>query len=109
MTEGKPLSLMIRFSSPLFLANVLQVLYILADSAIVGRILGVSAFASIGTAVILYWFVTRAVTGLVHGFGVIVAQRFGAGVHSRNPARPLCNLFCILTHSKSSVRNLQHI
>jgi len=78
MTEGKPIRLMIKFSIPLLISNVLQVLFVVADSAIIGRMLGVSAFASIGATVTLHWLVFSAVLGLNQGFSTLIAQRFGA-------------------------------
>ena len=78
MTDGKPIRLMIRFSIPMLLANVLQMLYSLADSAVVGRMLGVEAFASVGATASLFWLVMSAVLGTAHGFGTVFAQRFGA-------------------------------
>ena len=51
MTEGKPFVLMIKFSVPMLFANVLQMFYTLADSAVIGRFLGVSAFAAVGATV----------------------------------------------------------
>jgi len=78
MTEGKPLGLMIRFSVPMLISNSLQLLFVLADSAIIGRILGVDAFASIGATARLHWFVFSTVLGINQGFGVLFAQRFGA-------------------------------
>ena len=78
MTKGKPLSLLMRFSLPLMLANVLQFFYIIADSAVVGRMLGVTAFASIGASATLFWMISSAVISTTHGFGIVFAQRFGA-------------------------------
>ncbi|MCL2221581.1 MAG: MATE family efflux transporter [Oscillospiraceae bacterium] len=78
MTEGKPLGLMIRFSVPLLISNALQMLFVVVDSAIVGRILGVNAFASIGVTASPHWLVFSAVIGINIGFGTLIAQRFGA-------------------------------
>jgi len=78
MTEGKPVRLMIRFSIPLLIANALQMMLTIVDSAIIGRMLGVSAFASIGATMSLYWMVFSGVLGINQGFGTLIAQRFGA-------------------------------
>jgi len=78
MTEGKPLRLMVRFSVPLIISNVLQMFFVVADSAIVGRMLGVTAFAAIGATVSPHWLVLSAVIGLNQGFSTLIAQRFGA-------------------------------
>jgi putative MATE family efflux protein len=78
MTEGKPLKLMLTFSFPLFLANALQVFYVIADSAIVGRMLGVASFAAVGATASTYLLISMTVQAVTHGFGIILAQRFGA-------------------------------
>ncbi len=53
-TNGSPLKLIVGFSWPLILGYVLQQLYSLTDSAIVGRFIGVNAFAAIGASGLLY-------------------------------------------------------
>jgi len=70
---------MINFSLPLLFSNALQMMYAIADSAVLGRMLGVNAFASVGVSVSMQWFVLSLVLGTAQGFGVIFAQRFGAG------------------------------
>jgi len=69
---------MIKFSVPLLISNVLQMLFVVVDSAIIGRMLGVSAFASIGATGSPHWLVLSAVIGFNHGFSTLFAQRFGA-------------------------------
>jgi len=78
MTEGKPISLMMKFSIPLLISNALQMLFVVVDSAIVGRMLGVSAFASILATATAHWMVFSAVLGINQGFSTLIAQRFGA-------------------------------
>ncbi|MCL2603501.1 MAG: MATE family efflux transporter [Defluviitaleaceae bacterium] len=78
MTEGSPLRLMLAFSLPLFLANALQVFYVIADSAIVGRMLGVASFAAVGATMSTLLLITMTVQAVTHGFGIVLAQRFGA-------------------------------
>jgi len=78
MTEGKPISLMIKFSVPVLISNVLQLMFVVADTAIIGRMLGVNAFASIGATATTHWLVFSAVIGLNQGFSTLIAQRFGA-------------------------------
>lgn len=77
MTRGKPLPLMASFALPLMAGNVCQLLYSVADSAVVGRVLGVQAFAAVGAASFYSWLVTDIVLGFSQGFGVVLAQRFG--------------------------------
>ncbi len=78
MTEGRPLGLLIGFALPLSASSALQLLYNLADAAVVGRLIGVSAFAAVGAAGFFYWMLFSTMLGLTHGFGTIMAQRFGA-------------------------------
>lgn len=78
MTEGHPLRLLAKFSVPLLLTNILQLLYTIVDSMVVGRLLGVNAFASVGASLSLYWLVFYAILGFTQGFSVLFAQRFGA-------------------------------
>ena len=78
MTDGKPIRLMIHFALPMLFANVLQLFYAVADAAIIGRLLGVNAFASVGATASLWWLFLSVVLGLTQGFGVEFAQRFGA-------------------------------
>ena len=78
MTEGKPLPLLLRFSLPMLFGNMLQLFYMIADSAVVGRMLGVRAFASVGATASLHFMVFSIILGIGHGFGIVFAQRFGA-------------------------------
>ena len=57
MTEGKPLKLLSVFALPLLIGNLFQQAYNLADSMIVGQMLGANALAAVGaTASISFLF-----------------------------------------------------
>lgn len=77
MTQGKPLGLLVGFAAPLLLGSLCQLLYTTVDSAVVGRLIGVDAFAAVGAAEFLSWLVYEIIIGLVQGFGVLFAQLFG--------------------------------
>ena len=79
MTSGQPLRLMMRFAVPILLSSVLQQLYTLADSMIVGRFLGMNAFAAVSAAGFIAWLPQNMMLGLTHGFGVVLSHLFGAG------------------------------
>ena len=79
MTKGRPLPLIMRFALPIMLTSVLQQLYSLADGVIVGRYLGITAFAAIGAAGFIAWLPQNMLLGLSHGFGAVLSQLFGAG------------------------------
>ena len=78
MTRGRPSGLLIRFALPLMLSSLLQQLYTMCDSMIMGQMLGTEAFAAIGSAAYLQWFPLSMLLGCTQGFGVPLAQRYGA-------------------------------
>lgn len=83
MTKGKEASLIIRFALPLLAGNLLQQLYNVADTAIVGKQLGDDALAAVGaTGSVTYLFYTLCL-GLATGAGIMIAQFFGAGLMQR--------------------------
>lgn len=83
MTKGKEASLIIRFALPLLMGNLLQQLYNVADTAIVGKQLGDNALAAVGaTGSVTYLFYTLCL-GLATGAGIMIAQFFGAGLMQR--------------------------
>ena len=49
MTKGNPLKLLMGFTLPTFLGNIFQQLYLMADTLIVSRLLGVEALAAVGS------------------------------------------------------------
>ena len=78
MTAGSPIKLIAAFAIPIFLGSVFQLVYSLVDSAVVGRMIGVDAFAAVGAAGTLNWMVFSVVLGLTQGFGTVISQYFGA-------------------------------
>ena len=78
MTKGNPLKIFIFFSIPLLIGNVFQQLYSMVDTIIVGRFVGVEALAAVGSTGSMFFLVNGMILGLTSGFGVLVAQKFGA-------------------------------
>lgn len=78
MTAGSPIKLIAAFAVPIFFGSVFQLIYSLVDSAVVGRMIGVEAFAAVGAAGTLNWMVFSIVLGLTQGFGTVISQYFGA-------------------------------
>ena len=78
MTEGKPFQLMLQFALPLLVGNLLQQTYNLIDAAIVGRVLGTDALASVGASSSVQFLVLGFCMGICCGFGIPIAQQFGA-------------------------------
>ena len=83
MTVGSPVKLILYFMVPVFLGNVFQQFYNVADSIIAGQFLGVRALAAIGSTGSLMFFVTGWLNGLTSGFAILVAQWFGAKEYER--------------------------
>ena len=79
MSEGNPVKLLLTFSVPLFLGNLLQQFYNLADTSIAGHILGDTAIAEIGATSALYGLIVNFAFGLNNGFALSVSRNFGAG------------------------------
>lgn len=79
MTRGSAFKLILAFSIPLFIGNVFQQFYSMADTIIVGRTIGVSALASVGATGAISFLILGFAQGLTSGFSVVAAQCFGAG------------------------------
>ncbi len=79
MTTGAPLGRILAFCAPLLIGNLFQQFYNLADSILVGRILGVNAFAAVGSTGALNFMVLGFALGICSGFSIPIAQSFGAG------------------------------
>lgn len=79
LTNGKVMSQIIAFSIPIFFGNVLQQIYNMADSIIVGQFVGKDAFAAVGSTGSLSFLIIGFVLGLCNGLCIPIAQRYGAG------------------------------
>ena len=79
MTKGSPMKLLLTFALPLFLGNLLQQFYNLADTSIAGHLLGDAALAQIGATSALYSLITNFAFGLNNGLALTVSRSFGAG------------------------------
>lgn len=78
MTRGPILPLIFQFLLPLFVGNVFQQLYNMADMIIVGRYVGAGALAAVGSTGTLMFLVLGFALGITAGFGILTSQRFGA-------------------------------
>ena len=79
LTKGKISSLLLSFALPVFLGNLLQLTYSLADTRIVGSFLGEEALAAVGATTTISNLIVGFLLGLANGFAIITAQKFGAG------------------------------
>ena len=78
LTEGKPFRLIIGFAFPMFLGMLFQQCYNMVDTVIVGKFLGVEPLAGVGSTASVVFIVIGFCNGVCNGFGVPIAQRFGA-------------------------------
>lgn len=79
LTSGNPLRLILSFGIPVLLGNLFQQLYNVVDTAIVGKTLGGSALAAVGSTGSINFLVVGFCMGVCGGFAIPVAQQFGAG------------------------------
>ena len=78
MTNGSPMKLLFSFALPLMFGNIFQQLYTVVDTAIVGRGVGMTALAALGTVDWLNWMLLGIAQGFTQGFCIRMAQKFGA-------------------------------
>lgn len=79
MTEGNVRSLIIRFAIPVFISQLFQQLYNIADSLIVGNCLSKQEFAAVSSSGNLIFMLVSFFTGTAMGAGVVISRYFGAG------------------------------
>ncbi len=104
LTTGSPMKIFIMFSIPILLGNLFQQLYNMVDTIIVGQYLGEEALAAVGTTGCLMFLVLGFANGIAQGFGVMIAQAFGAGNHKQ--LRHFVALIVVLTILVSLILSL---
>ena len=83
LTTGKITSSLLLFALPMILGNLLQQLYNVADTLIVGQFLGSNALAAVGSAYTLMTFLTSILLGLSMGSGAVFSICYEAGDQKR--------------------------
>ena len=78
-TRGPVLSQLVRFSLPLFLSNLLQILYNMADMVIVGQVMGPVGLSAVSVGGDVSAYLTLLAMGFSNAGQVIIAQYMGAG------------------------------
>ena len=78
MTEGRPISLILKFFFPLLFGMLFQQFYNLVDTAIVGKFLGPDDLAAVGATGSVNFLILGFCMGVCNGFSIPVAQKFGA-------------------------------
>lgn len=79
LTEGRPLKLILMFALPMIIGGVVQQLYSVVDTLIVGNTLGSQALAAVGATGSTIFFMISFMLGLTNAFSIVTAHHFGAG------------------------------
>lgn len=77
LTKGKILKVILTFALPVFIGNLFNLAYNLADTRIIGSFLGSESLASVGSVSTLSDLIVGFVFGLANGFAVLTARFFG--------------------------------
>lgn len=78
MTKGALFPIIMKFTIPLILGNLLQLTYNAIDSIVVGRYVGKEALAAVGTSNPLMTLMILFVQGICLGAGILIGTRYGA-------------------------------
>lgn len=83
LTRGNPSHVIVQFAIPILLGLVLQQVYNLVDTMIVGKFVGLDALGGVGSTGALNFMVLGSCIGLCMGFGIPAANAFGAGEYAQ--------------------------
>lgn len=95
MTEGKILRQIIIFAIPCILGNIFQNLYNLADTAIVGQLIGINSLAAVGVTGSVTSLCTTTIVGLMSGFSIVAGIKIG-GEQIAETKKVFANAFFIV-------------
>ena len=79
LTQGPITKGILLFALPLMFGNLLQQMYNIADTWVVGRFLGADALAAVGSSYTLMTFLTSIMLGLCMGSGAAISMQYGSG------------------------------
>ena len=83
LAEGAIFKKLIWFSLPMIAGNLLQQVYNLVDTLVVGRFIGPDALAAVGSSYTLMTFITSIIIGLCMGSGAFFSADYGARNYSQ--------------------------
>lgn len=83
LTQGSIMKNLLKFAFPIMVGNMLQQLYNVVDTLIVGRYLGENALAAVGSSYTLMVFVTSIILGLCMGSSAFFSMQFGGRNYDR--------------------------
>ncbi len=79
MTQGRPLTLLLKFVLPIFLGFIFQQFYNMVDTVIVGRYVSPTALAAVGSTGTIMFMIMGLANGMTTGYTVLISQKYGAG------------------------------
>ena len=83
LTQGPITRNILLFALPLMFGNLLQQMYNIADTWVVGRFLGSDALAAVGSSYTLMTFLTSILLGLCMGSSAAISMQYGSGEQDR--------------------------
>lgn len=98
MTKGTVSKTLLYFTVPLILTGLLQQLYYITDSIIVGNLIGEAALAAVGVSAPVLNVFIFIVTGLVSGYTILISQYYGAKEYNK-VSRLSCTFFLFIMAS----------
>ena len=78
MTEGKIYSRITLFALPIFIGQLFQQMYNIADSLVVGKVLGKQSLAAVSSSGSLIFLIVGFIYGVFVGAGVVIGRYYGA-------------------------------
>ena len=78
MTTGSETKHIVTFAIPMFIGNIFQQMYNMADAIVVGNYVGKDALAAVGTSFPITFFLIAMVMGLTMGSSIVISQYYGA-------------------------------
>lgn len=107
LTEGPIIKNILIFATPLFLGQLLQQFYNMADAWVIGNFASNDAFAAVSSAGSMSFLVVGLFNGIAIGGGVIISKYYGAG-HKENVIKAIHTnfLFGIISSVLSTVVGL---
>ncbi len=78
LTQGSISKGIFLFALPCVLGNLLQNLYNLVDTAVVGRLISTASLTAVGATGSLVALFTNSIAGLMSGFGIVAGRKYGS-------------------------------
>ncbi len=96
LTKGPITINILLFALPLMFENLLQQMYNIADTWVVGRYLGSDALAAVGSSYTLMTFLTSIIIGLCMGSGAAISMQYGSGDSKKKMRQSVFISFCLI-------------